>query len=87
MIANDITNAPEQKQLDKDNLSFEEALRELEKIVSQLEDGSVALDSAIELYSRGTFLKNYCEEKLVEAKLKVEQIVVAQDGTINLTSG
>jgi exodeoxyribonuclease VII small subunit len=66
------------------NLSFEEALIELEDIVKKLEGGNLPLESAIELYSRGNFLKSYCEKKLSEAKLKVEQIVISQDSSISL---
>jgi exodeoxyribonuclease VII small subunit len=58
-------------------LSFEDALRELEGIVQDLERGQVKLDEAIARYERGTLLKRHCEAKLAEAKAKVEKIVLA----------
>jgi exodeoxyribonuclease VII small subunit len=61
-------------------LSFEEALEELENIVSKLEDGSINLEESIEEYTRGVHLKNHCETKLKEATLKVEQITIDKDG-------
>ena len=61
-------------------LSFEEALDQLEDIVSKLEDGSVNLEESIEEYTRGVHLKNHCETKLKEATLKVEQITIDKDG-------
>ncbi len=66
------------------SLSFEEALAELEDIVRKLESGNIPLESAIDLYSRGNFLRSYCEKRLAEAKLRVEQVVVSQDGNIEL---
>lgn len=61
-------------------LSFEQALGELEKIVAQLERGDVALEDSISMYERGAALKAHCEAKLKDAQLKVEQIVMGPDG-------
>ena len=61
-------------------LSFEEALDQLEDIVSKLEDGSINLEESIQEYTRGVHLKNHCETKLKEATLKVEQITIDKDG-------
>lgn len=65
------------------SLSFEDALKELEGIVSQLERGQVKLDEAISAYERGALLKRHCEQKLAEAKMKVEKIVFSSDGTVS----
>ncbi len=56
------------------NLTFEEALDELESIVNSLERGEISLEEAIKAYERGTELKNQCEKRLKEAKMKVEKI-------------
>jgi exodeoxyribonuclease VII small subunit len=64
-------------------LSFEDALKELEGIVQQLERGQVKLDEAITAYERGALLKRHCEQKLTEAKMKVEKIVFASDGSVS----
>lgn len=61
-------------------LSFEDALEELEDIVRTLEEGSGALDDAIKAYERGAWLKKHCEQKLQEARTRVEQIVIGADG-------
>ena len=45
-------------------LSFEQAMAELEKVVGQLERGDVALDDSIALYERGALLKKHCEDKV-----------------------
>jgi len=58
-----------------DELSFEEALAQLEEIVSQLEDGEVELEEAIRLYERGAALRKRCSRKLEEAKMRIESVV------------
>ena len=62
------------------DISFEEALRELEAIVESLEHGDVSLDNAIAAFERGTALKVHCQARLEEARMKVEQIRVPADG-------
>ncbi|GAB3120850.1 hypothetical protein GCM10027256_11300 [Novispirillum itersonii subsp. nipponicum] len=62
-------------------LSFEDALRELEQIVQQLERGQVRLDEAVTAYERGSHLKRHCERRLAEARTKVEKIMISADGT------
>lgn len=57
-------------------LSFEEALKELEQVVSQLERGEVALEASITLYERGNTLRQHCEAKLRAAEERVEQITL-----------
>lgn len=61
-------------------LSFEEAMKELEGVVGQLERGDVALDESIRLYERGAELKKRCEAKLKEAEEKVAAITLDGDG-------
>lgn len=58
-------------------LSFEEALKELEEIVRGLEDGQGQLAEAIAAYERGAALRRHCESRLAEAEAKVEAIVAA----------
>ncbi len=61
-------------------MSFEEAMRELEGVVGQLERGEVALEESIALYERGAALKKRCEEKLKEAEEKVAAITLDGEG-------
>ncbi|HEV2362769.1 MAG TPA: exodeoxyribonuclease VII small subunit [Caulobacteraceae bacterium] len=63
-----------------ENLSFEEALAELERIVGELETGKAELERSIEIYERGAALKAHCEAKLKAAQLRVEKVVLSPSG-------
>ncbi|MFK7880273.1 exodeoxyribonuclease VII small subunit [Roseobacter sp.] len=63
-----------------EEMSFEQAMAELEKVLGQLERGDVALDESIALYERGAALKARCEAKLKEAEEKVAAITLDGDG-------
>lgn len=63
-----------------EEMSFEEAIRELEQVVTALDRGDVALDESIKLYERGAALKTRCEAKLKEAEEKVAQITLDGNG-------
>ena len=58
-----------------EDLSYEEALAELESIVSALEDGQSQLEEAIKLFERGQALAARCGVLLEGAELKVKQVV------------
>ena len=57
-----------------EKLTFEEAMKELELLVDSLDKGDISLDEAIAAYDRGSQLKDHCQKKLNEAKMKVETI-------------
>ena len=63
-----------------EQMSFEEAMAELERVVGQLERGDVALEASIGLYERGAQLRARCEKKLKEAEEKVAQITLDAEG-------
>ncbi len=65
-----------------EKLNFEAALSELEGIVRSLESGKAPLEESIEAYERGIALKNHCEKKLAEARLKIEKITLSPDGAV-----
>lgn len=64
-------------------MSFEEALAELDRIVRQLETGATKLDDSIAAYERGAKLKQHCEAKLKEAQARVDRIVLGPDGAVS----
>lgn len=62
------------------DLSFEEALKELEKIVALLESGDTPLQHAIELYERGNKLRQRCADRLDAAQARIEAIRLDGEG-------
>jgi exodeoxyribonuclease VII small subunit len=66
--------------------NFEDGMFELETLVKKLEEGRMPLETAIEAFERGSQLRKFCEEKLLNAKLKVDQILVDADGSIRAES-
>ena len=62
------------------DMSFEQAMSELETVVSRLESGDVPLEDSIRLYERGAALKEHCQKKLSEAEEKVAKITLDGDG-------
>ena len=65
------------------DLSFEQALGELETIVRGLEAGETELEKSITAYERGIALKKHCEAKLKDAQAKIEKITVGADGSLS----
>jgi exodeoxyribonuclease VII small subunit len=61
---------------------FENAIKELEQIVGQLEDSELPLDDALKLFERGIKLSQLCSTKLDDAEQKVEQLVKGADGSL-----
>ncbi len=72
------------KDLNLNQLSFEEALAQLENIVRELEGGKIKLDDAVEAYEKATALKKFCEEKLKAAQLKIEKINVSPENKLSV---
>lgn len=62
------------KQTKELELTFEAALEELEATVNRLERGELALEEALALFERGQKLVGYCNQKLEQATLRVEQL-------------
>ena len=63
-----------------DQMTFEQAMKELETVVGKLERGDVALDESISLYERGALLKKRCEDELKRAEEKVAAITLDASG-------
>ncbi len=63
------------------DMSFEQSLKELEGIVSRLEQGDVELERSITIYERGEALRKHCDDLLKRAEAKVEKITLDAKGT------
>lgn len=67
-----------------ENLSFEEALTELDTLVQQLEQGDLSLEDSMSTFERGLKLSQLSQQKLKDAEQKI-QILMTQNGQLGLT--
>jgi len=65
-------------------MKFEDALKKLEKIVSELEGGELSLDESLKRYEEGVKLSRILSKELEAAKKKVEVLVKKDDGKFDL---
>ena len=69
-----------------EDMTFEEAFGELERIVSRLESGQLTLEESLRLFERGQALAAACSRKLDEAELKIDQITPEGDRPFEVES-
>ena len=60
-----------------DELTFEEAMAELDELVSRMEDGELSLDDSLKAFERGVMLTRKCQEALSQAELRVKTLTDA----------
>lgn len=61
-------------EVQSEDLSFEEALEQLEQIVQKLENEEVSLEESVNLYERGMELSKYCTNTLENAEQRIEKV-------------
>lgn len=64
----------------KNEISFEENIKELEKIIQKLEGGEVSLDHMLELFSEGIGRAKECSAQLKNAEQKISVLMKNVDG-------
>ena len=60
--------------MDMENMTYEEAIKKLENIVSMLESNNVSLEESVNLFQEGILLSQYCDNKLKNIQEKVTKI-------------
>jgi exodeoxyribonuclease VII small subunit len=60
--------------------SFERAMKRLEEIVHQLEEGDLSLEESLKVFEEGINLSKFLTQKLARAEAKVEKLVKTQQG-------
>ncbi len=68
---------------DKKELSFEEAMAELEELVQKLDEGELGLEESLEIYERAVVLRDLCRERLEAYDRRVRKLM-EKDGEIDL---
>ena len=76
---------PEKKQTAEKGLTFEEALAQLESIVAAIEQGKIGIEQSISQYEKGMKLILRCRSILADAEAKIQQLHLADDGTLTPT--
>ena len=64
----------------KNDDRFEDQLGRLEEIVARLEDESVGLEEALELFEGGMELARRCRDRLEEVEQRVAQLLETEEG-------
>jgi exodeoxyribonuclease VII small subunit len=59
---------------------FESALKRLEEIVKELEEGELTLEKSLERYEQGVRLARFCNAKLDEAEARIEMLQKGESG-------
>ena len=67
---------------DSEEMSFEKALQELEKVVDSLESGKLSLDESVSYFQKGISLTRLCSKKLDEAERKINILIQNEEGEI-----
>lgn len=70
------------KNMSKVEKSFEEALDELEKIVSKLERGELSLDESIDFFQKGIELSKFCNKCLNEVEKRITMLIEDEKGAL-----
>lgn len=65
---------------DKKEIAFEDAMKKLETIVENLENGELSLETALKSYEEGVRMADVCTRRLTEAEKKVEVLVKTTGG-------
>jgi exodeoxyribonuclease VII small subunit len=65
--------------------NFEEAIAELEQILSDIEAGELGLEETLQKYERGNFLIQHCRDVLNAAEKQIEVIAKGPDGSLTAT--
>ena len=63
--------------------TFEQAMKQLEKIVQDLESGDMPLEKAIKTFEEGIQLSKFCSEKLDETEKRITILMQGSDGEIS----
>lgn len=65
-----------------EQMTFEQNMGQLEKLVARMEQGEVPLDEALKAFEQGMKLVAVCKEQLAQAELKVEKVMNTQGDTV-----
>jgi len=63
--------------------TFEDSMTQLEKIVEDIEDGDLPLETALKKFEEGVRLSKFCSDKLDETEKKVSLLLKDENGNMS----
>ena len=66
----------------EENISFEENMKKLEEIATELEKGDLDLDSSVAKFEEGMKLSKQCNEMLEKAEKKITMLIKGENGEL-----
>ena len=69
---------------EKEEVTFEDAMKQLESIVETLGGGNLSLEDSLKMFEEGTELCKFCNKKLDEAEYKVEKLMEKEGGELSV---
>ena len=65
-----------------EDVSFEEAMKQLEETVDSLESGALGLEESLEAFEFGMSLVRICQKKLEDAETRIAQLIETKEGRL-----
>ncbi len=75
------------KTAQKSPADFESAMRELEQLISGMENGDLPLEASLQAYQRGAFLVKYCQAQLQKVQEQVKIVEADMTRPFDLNEG
>jgi exodeoxyribonuclease VII small subunit len=69
---------------EKEEVTFEDAMKQLESIVETLGGGNLSLEDSLKMFEEGMELCKFCNKKLDEAEYKVEKLMEKEGGELSV---
>ena len=69
---------------EKEEVTFEDAMKRLEGIVETLGGGNLSLEDSLKMFEEGMELCKFCNKKLDEAEYKVEKLMEKEGGELSV---
>jgi exodeoxyribonuclease VII small subunit len=69
---------------EREEITFEDAMKRLEEIVETLGEGNLSLEDSLKMFQEGMELCKVCNKKLDEAEYKVEKLMEKEGGDLSV---
>jgi exodeoxyribonuclease VII small subunit len=77
-----VAKSAEAKGKDQDDLTFDEALRQLEELAAKLDEGDIPLEDSLKVYERAVGLFSLCRGRLDTMEQRIGLLTENLDGSL-----